>query len=99
MIPYNARCKLYASGTLISKLPDLAADAQAAEDFMVWQFAWMGDVLKTGDYPAVMRLRMGGSLPAFTPEQQKALKGSWDFFALNYYTSHYVSAGGQYVSV
>lgn len=47
-----------------------------------------------GDYPAVMRKVLGSQLPKFTPAQKAALKGSMDFFGLNYYTSHYVRGEG-----
>lgn len=41
-----------------------------------------------GDYPTVMRERVGNRLPRFTAEQQRMLKGSCDFFGLNHYSSH-----------
>lgn len=41
-----------------------------------------------GDYPAVMRERVGNRLPRFTREQKEALKGSADFFGLHHYSTH-----------
>lgn len=38
-----------------------------------------------GDYPASMRAAMGNALPKFTPEQSAMLKGSMDYFAVNFY--------------
>lgn len=32
-----------------------------------------------------MRKAMGAALPAFTPEESKMLKGSMDYFAVNFY--------------
>ena len=41
-----------------------------------------------GDYPTIMRERIGNRLPRFTPEQSAMIKGSCDFFGLNHYSSH-----------
>ena len=38
-----------------------------------------------GDYPAVMRSRVGARLPDFTAEQSKKLPGSFDFVGFNHY--------------
>jgi beta-glucosidase/6-phospho-beta-glucosidase/beta-galactosidase len=43
-----------------------------------------------------MKNVLGSQLPSFTAEQKKAIKGSVDFFGLNYYTSHYVRGEGPY---
>jgi hypothetical protein len=45
-------------------------------------------VVMQGDYPSLMRERVGNRLPRFTPEQSNMLKGSADFFGLNHYSSH-----------
>ncbi|EEY65036.1 uncharacterized protein PITG_16493 [Phytophthora infestans T30-4] len=42
----------------------------------------------TGDYPEVMRERIGDRLPNFTEEQSAQLKGSYDLLMLNYYASY-----------
>ena len=47
-----------------------------------------------GDYPANMRTILGRQLPQFTQSQKSDLATSMDFFALNYYTSHYVKGNG-----
>ncbi|CAI5515906.1 unnamed protein product [Closterium sp. Naga37s-1] len=47
------------------------------------------DPLFSGDYPAVMKQRVGGRLPCFTWEQQQQLKGSLDFVGVNHYTSKF----------
>lgn len=53
-----------------------------------------------GDYPPVMRERVGDRLPAFTEQQKKDLKGSVDFVGLNTYSASLVtdrpSRGGGY---
>jgi hypothetical protein len=47
------------------------------------------DPLTKGDYPLSMRTLVGNRLPRFTKEQSKAIKGSFDFIGLNYYTARY----------
>lgn len=64
-----------------------SADADAAERLMLNFGGWFSDPPITGDYPAVLRQRLGSLLPEFTTEDQRALKGSLDFLGLNYYTS------------
>jgi beta-glucosidase/6-phospho-beta-glucosidase/beta-galactosidase len=58
---------------------------------MQFQLGWMADPLYFGDYPAVMRASQP-HLPKFKDAEKKLLVGSLDFFALNYYTSHFVAA-------
>ena len=45
----------------------------------------------TGDYPPVMRERVGKRLPKFTPEEAKLVKGSYDFIGMNYYTTNWAA--------
>ncbi|KAL6118658.1 gba3 [Pungitius sinensis] len=77
-----------------------AAERQLA--FTLGWFAW--PVFVTGDYPDVMRSaidaqserlgwRGGSRLPRFEEDEPRVL-GTADFFALNYYTSRKVVAGG-----
>uniref|UniRef100_A0A3P9KZH9 Glucosidase, beta, acid 3 (gene/pseudogene) n=1 Tax=Oryzias latipes TaxID=8090 RepID=A0A3P9KZH9_ORYLA len=84
---------------------DCSEDAAAAErelSFTLGWFAW--PVFVTGDYPEMMkyaidaqssRLGYAGAsrLPKFS-EDDPAVLGTADFFALNYYTSRKVKAGG-----
>ncbi|XP_011485671.1 cytosolic beta-glucosidase isoform X2 [Oryzias latipes] len=84
---------------------DCSEDAAAAErelSFTLGWFAW--PVFVTGDYPEMMRYaidaqssRLGytgaSRLPKFS-EGDPAVLGTADFFALNYYTSRKVKAGG-----
>jgi beta-glucosidase/6-phospho-beta-glucosidase/beta-galactosidase len=58
---------------------------------MQFQLGWMADPLYFGDYPAVMRASQP-QLPKFKDAEKKLLAGSVDFFALNFYTSHFVAA-------
>lgn len=66
------------------------ADQEAAETYMQFQLGWIADPLFFGDYPEVLRLSQK-HLPKFKESEKKLLAGSVDFFALNYYTSHFVS--------
>lgn len=69
--------------------PKDVAAAQRANDFML---GWFADpIFKSGDYPAVMRERLGRRLPVFTPEESAQLKGSADFMGINFYFAKYVT--------
>ncbi len=70
---------------------DVAAAQRALEFFLAW---FADPVFKTGDYPAVMRDRLGDRLPKFTPEESAALLGSADFFGLNHYTTMFAADSG-----
>lgn len=70
-----------------SEAPD---DVAAAERALLHFGGWFGDPVFLGDYPAVMRQRLGPLLPEFSARDTKALRGSADFIALNYYTSEVV---------
>jgi beta-glucosidase len=75
---------------------DSEADRQAAQRAVEFFLGWFADPVFLGDYPAVMRERLGERLPAFSPEDAKMIKGSSDYFGLNHYTTHYAaySKGG-----
>lgn len=72
-------------------LTDSEEDKAAAEEGLEFFFGWFTDPVVFGDYPAIMRARLGDRLPRFTPEQSAMLKGSSDFLGLNHYTTHYAS--------
>ena len=48
-------------------------------------------VRKAGDYPQVMKDRLGNRLPKFSKEEKKMIKGTSDFFGLNHYTTMYAA--------
>lgn len=77
---------------LISSSPDDVAAAQRGMDFML---GWWADPIWFGDYPQSMKLALGPLLPSFTSSEKKLLKGSYDFFGLNHYTSRYISNAKQ----
>ena len=69
---------------------DAAPDVAAAERALLNFGGWFLDPVCLGDYPVVMRERLGNLLPAFTPEDRRLLQGSLDCIALNYYSSEAV---------
>ncbi|MFP4143765.1 MAG: GH1 family beta-glucosidase [Phycisphaeraceae bacterium] len=78
---------------------DSPADLAAAERALAFFLGWFADPVYFGDYPNVMKERVGDRLPAFTDEEKALLKGSSDFFGLNHYTTMYAedASGGKVV--
>ncbi|MEM7654609.1 MAG: GH1 family beta-glucosidase [Bacteroidota bacterium] len=68
-------------------MTDRPADQAAAERALEFFLAWFADPVYFGEYPQVMRERLGERLPHFSAEEQALLKGSSDFFGLNHYTT------------
>lgn len=68
----------------------------AAQRYLEAQLGWFADPIKFGDYPASMRLALGGRLPSFSDEDRNLLAGSWDFFGQNFYNAFYVSDATPY---
>ena len=71
--------------------PSSSADVAAAERRNVFAMGWFADPLVFGDYPPLMRETLGNRLPYFTRRQSLKLKGSYDFLAINHYSSKYYS--------
>ena len=55
-----------------------------------FSLGWFMDPIVFGSYPRSMERFLGDRLPAFTSEQMKRLKGSYDFIGFNHYSSKYV---------
>ena len=73
-------------------LTDKPQDKEAAERALQFYLGWFADpVFKSGDYPDVMRERVGDRLPRFTREESESLLGSSDFFGLNHYTTMFAA--------
>ena len=73
--------------------PTSDADITAAQLQMDFTFSWFADpIYLTGDYPISMKKRFSWILPKLTPTDQALLKGSADFFGLNFYTSSYTAS-------
>ncbi len=60
---------------------------EAAQRALEFFLAWFTDPIYLGDYPEVMKQRLGDRLPVFTEEDIKLIQGSSDFFGLNHYTT------------
>ncbi|KAF2894139.1 hypothetical protein ILUMI_12035, partial [Ignelater luminosus] len=75
------------------------ADKEAAERIMAFTFGWYTDPIyhPNGDYPEVMKKFVAerskkegfkkSRLPEFTKEEVEYIKGTYDFFGLNHYTT------------
>ncbi|TPX38162.1 hypothetical protein SmJEL517_g00151 [Synchytrium microbalum] len=75
------------------------ADVNAAENALVAHLGTFADpIFLTGDYPESVKA-INPSLSIFTDEQKRQLKGSADFFGLNFYTASYEQAGPNNTSV
>eukprot|EP01018_Ginkgo_biloba_P014657 Gb_10041 [translate_table: standard] len=69
---------------------DAVEDKAAAQRRLEFQLGWFLDPLYFGDYPAIMRTKLGDHLPQFSPAEAALLHGSADFVGLNHYTTRYV---------
>ncbi|MDP5061848.1 MAG: GH1 family beta-glucosidase [Maribacter sp.] len=68
-------------------LTDSEDDKIAAERALQFFLSWFADPIYKGDYPEVMKERLGDRLPKFTADEKKMIKGTSDFFGLNHYTT------------
>ncbi|KAG2502425.1 hypothetical protein JM18_007954 [Phytophthora kernoviae] len=67
------------------------ADVEAASRKMEFDVGWFLSPIVSGDYPSVMREIVGDRLPRFSAEETDLLKGSYDLFMLNHYSSRMVT--------
>ena len=67
------------------KNPNNPSDVEAAKRATDFTLGWFADPVFYGDYPEVMKKRVGDRLPKFTEAEKALLKGSTDFFGLNHY--------------
>ena len=72
-------------------LTDSDEDKAAAQRAVEFFLAWFADPVYKGDYPAVMKERLGDRLPGFSAAEQQLIKGTSDFFGLNHYTTMYAA--------
>ncbi|KAL1210833.1 Beta-glucosidase 29 [Cardamine amara subsp. amara] len=66
-------------------------DKEAVERGLPLELDWHLDPVFYGDYPEIMKKRVGNRLPSFTAEQSKMLINSSDFIGMNYYGAHFVA--------
>ncbi|KAF1330471.1 Glycoside hydrolase, partial [Globisporangium splendens] len=71
--------------------PTNPEDVAAGERKMQFGLGWFLAPLVSGRYPAIMRQRAGDNLPEFTEEDAAVVKGSYDLFMLNHYSSKIVT--------
>ncbi|KAM0947212.1 putative beta-glucosidase [Dioscorea sansibarensis] len=70
---------------------DKLQDKSAAQRRLDFHLGWFLDPIFFGDYPAVMRERLGDRLPKFSDADTELVKDSVDFLGLNHYTSRYIT--------
>ncbi|XP_044133625.1 cytosolic beta-glucosidase-like [Bufo gargarizans] len=81
--------------------PNSRDDQEARERYLMFELDWFAKpIFVDGDYPAVMKLEISrksqeqglltSRLPEFTDEEKNMIRGSADFFCLNYYTTRKV---------
>ncbi|XP_020585637.1 beta-glucosidase 22-like isoform X2 [Phalaenopsis equestris] len=68
-----------------------SADLEATLRVKSFMFDWVLSPVTIGDYPELMKSIASTRLPSFTNSQSEVLKGSFDFMAINYYASGYIS--------
>ncbi|KAM0080966.1 hypothetical protein ACKRZS_006866 [Fusarium odoratissimum] len=70
--------------------PDDEKDQIACSRFIDFFLGWFADPIYRGYYPESMREQLSDRLPVWTAEEINLVKGSNDFFALDYYSSTFV---------
>ncbi|KOM37524.1 hypothetical protein LR48_Vigan03g090600 [Vigna angularis] len=77
-------------------LPGFLPQTNSTEDLMAVQrvqdffIGWFMNPFIFGDYPDIMKRNAGSRLPSFTQKESNLVKGSLDFFGINFYYSVYV---------
>lgn len=66
-------------------------DKEAAARRLDFQLGWYLDPIYYGDYPKVMREKIGDRLPEFSEEDIELLRNSVDFVGLNHYTTRFIA--------
>ncbi|KAF5008858.1 hypothetical protein FDECE_4882 [Fusarium decemcellulare] len=62
-------------------------DREASIRFREFNIQWFADPIYFGDYPDSMKKQLGDRLPTWTQDEIALVKGSNDFYALDYYTA------------
>ncbi|PIK52496.1 putative lactase-phlorizin hydrolase-like [Apostichopus japonicus] len=78
----------------------IPSDVEAASRSLRFGLGWYANpIFKNGDYPDIMKEKIArksaaqglasSRLPEFTEEEKDMIKGTYDFFGLNHYTTQY----------
>jgi beta-glucosidase len=70
---------------------DSAEDRAAAQRGLEFFIGWFADPIYHGDYPECMRSAVGERMPKFSEEDAALIRGSSDFFGLNFYGGMYAA--------
>ena len=70
---------------------DAPRDVEAAQRALEFYLGWFADPLFRGEYPEVMRNRLGERLPRFAPEDRERILGSSECLGLNHYSTLYAA--------
>ncbi|KAI3507734.1 hypothetical protein L1887_22725 [Cichorium endivia] len=65
-------------------------DVKAAHRANEFYLGWFLNPLVNGDYPEIIKKNAGNRIPTFTKFESERIKGSFDFFGLNHYSTLYV---------
>ncbi|KAJ9696516.1 hypothetical protein PVL29_008637 [Vitis rotundifolia] len=68
-------------------LTNMTEDIVATEIAQRFFLGWFVDALVFGDYPDIVKKRAGTRIPAFTKQESKQVKGSFDFIGINHYNT------------
>uniref|UniRef100_A0A0E0ETQ4 4-hydroxy-7-methoxy-3-oxo-3,4-dihydro-2H-1,4-benzoxazin-2-yl glucosidebeta-D-glucosidase n=1 Tax=Oryza meridionalis TaxID=40149 RepID=A0A0E0ETQ4_9ORYZ len=71
---------------------DKTADAVAAIRMNEFHIGWFLHPLVHGNYPPVMRSRVGARLPSITASDSEKIRGSFDFIGINHYNVIFVQS-------
>ncbi|CAN6167615.1 unnamed protein product [Urochloa humidicola] len=70
-------------------------DAAAASRMNDFHLGWFMHPLVYGDYPPVMRIRVGDRLPRLSAQESARVRGSFDFVGFNHYLIIRVRSSGE----
>ncbi|KAE8379069.1 glycoside hydrolase superfamily [Aspergillus bertholletiae] len=65
-------------------------DLRACETYLDFTIGWFAEPIYAGRYPESMVQQLGDRLPEWSPEDIALVRGSNDFFALDYYTACFI---------
>jgi beta-galactosidase len=75
-----------------------AQNQEAADRALAFCAGWFADPIYFGDYPDIMKQRVGDRLPKFTDAEKALLLNSSDFLGLNSYSTRYAEPTPEFLS-